>query len=58
MLAGDAVVKVTDFGLSTFYKQGQIFRDFVGTAYYIAPEILNQEGYDEKVRGTWGVAVR
>ncbi|KAF3452290.1 hypothetical protein FNV43_RR02723 [Rhamnella rubrinervis] len=31
-------LKATDFGLSVFYKQGEVFKDIVGSAYYIAPK--------------------
>ncbi|KAE8692815.1 Calcium-dependent protein kinase 34 [Hibiscus syriacus] len=36
-------LKATDFGLSVFYKPGDIFRDVVGSAYYIAPEVLDRK---------------
>jgi len=35
----EALLKATDFGLSVFYKPGQVFRDIVGSAYYVAPEV-------------------
>ncbi|KAF7811719.1 calcium-dependent protein kinase 11 [Senna tora] len=35
-----AQMKATDFGLSVFYKPGQVFSDVVGSPYYVAPEIL------------------
>jgi calcium-dependent protein kinase len=35
-----AVLKATDFGLSVFFKEGQLLRDIVGSAYYVAPEVL------------------
>lgn len=35
----DAPLKATDFGLSVFYKPGQVFNDIVGSAYYVAPEV-------------------
>lgn len=35
----DATLKATDFGLSVFFKDGQQFRDIVGSAYYVAPEV-------------------
>lgn len=41
----DSQLKVTDFGLSVFYKPGETFKDTVGSAFYIAPEVL---------RGTYG----
>ncbi|KAK6272592.1 hypothetical protein POUND7_009675 [Theobroma cacao] len=35
-------LKATDFGLSVFYKPGEVFKDIVGSAYYIAPEVLKR----------------
>lgn len=35
-------VLCTDFGLSVFYKPGQKFKDIVGSAYYVAPEVLKR----------------
>ncbi|XP_024529122.1 calcium-dependent protein kinase 2 [Selaginella moellendorffii] len=40
--AEDAPLKATDFGLSVFYKTGQIFTETVGSAYYVAPEVLKK----------------
>ncbi|GAV62130.1 Pkinase domain-containing protein/EF_hand_5 domain-containing protein [Cephalotus follicularis] len=36
-------LKATDFGLSVFYKPGEVFKDIVGSAYYIAPEVLRRK---------------
>ncbi|CAN8252353.1 unnamed protein product [Cochlearia groenlandica] len=36
-------LKITDFGLSVFYKPGEVFKDIVGSAYYIAPEVLKRK---------------
>ncbi|KAJ6799343.1 calcium-dependent protein kinase 1 [Iris pallida] len=38
----DSPLKATDFGLSVFFKPGEVFRDLVGSAYYVAPEVLRQ----------------
>lgn len=38
----DSPLKATDFGLSVFFKPGQVFRDLVGSAYYVAPEVLKR----------------
>jgi len=35
-----AELKTIDFGLSIFFKPGQIFNELVGSAYYVAPEVL------------------
>jgi serine/threonine protein kinase len=40
-----STVKITDFGLSTKFKGGKIFLR-CGSPGYVAPEILNDEGYD------------
>ncbi|KAJ4767200.1 Calcium-dependent protein kinase family protein [Rhynchospora pubera] len=39
----DAPLKATDFGLSVFFKEGEVFKDIVGSAYYIAPEVLKRK---------------
>jgi len=46
--AKDANLKFTDFGLSVFFKPGDFFHDTVGSAYYIAPEVLGQKVFDPK----------
>lgn len=35
-----ATLKLADFGLSTYFKPGQKFTHIVGSAYYVAPEVL------------------
>nr|XP_016470887.1 PREDICTED: calcium-dependent protein kinase 17-like isoform X2 [Nicotiana tabacum] len=51
----DAPLKATDFGLSVFYKQGDVFKDIVGSAYYIAPEVLKRR-YGPEV-DIWSIGV-
>ncbi|KAK4789007.1 hypothetical protein SAY86_020326 [Trapa natans] len=48
-------LKATDFGLSVFFKQGDQFKDIVGSAYYIAPEVLKRR-YGPEV-DIWSVGV-
>ncbi|XP_019163795.1 PREDICTED: calcium-dependent protein kinase 17-like [Ipomoea nil] len=48
-------LKVTDFGLSVFYKEGEVFKDIVGSAYYIAPEVLKR-GYGPEV-DIWSIGI-
>ncbi|XP_020573872.1 calcium-dependent protein kinase 1-like [Phalaenopsis equestris] len=38
----DSPLKATDFGLSVFFKPGDTFSDLVGSAYYVAPEVLRR----------------
>lgn len=38
----DAPIKATDFGLSVFIEEDKKYKDLVGSAYYIAPEVLHQ----------------
>ncbi|CAA3014548.1 calcium-dependent kinase [Olea europaea subsp. europaea] len=37
-----ALLKATDFGLSVFIEEGKIYKDLVGSAYYVAPEVLRR----------------
>ncbi|KAL6283972.1 hypothetical protein ACE6H2_014901 [Prunus campanulata] len=38
----NALLKATDFGLSVFIEEGKVYRDIVGSAYYVAPEVLKR----------------
>ncbi|KAI6707145.1 hypothetical protein NL676_010107 [Syzygium grande] len=48
-------LKATDFGLSVFFKQGDVFRDLVGSSYYVAPEVLRRNYGAEA--DTWSAGV-
>nr|GMD24475.1 calcium-dependent protein kinase 8-like [Ipomoea batatas]GMD24478.1 calcium-dependent protein kinase 8-like [Ipomoea batatas] len=37
-----AMLKAIDFGLSVFFKPGEIFNEIVGSPYYMAPEVLKR----------------
>ena len=40
-------IKIIDFGTATQFEHGKKLTKFIGTSYYLAPEIL-KESYDEK----------
>ncbi|CAN1165757.1 Calcium-dependent protein kinase 21 [Linum perenne] len=37
-----ATLKATDFGLSVFTQDGKVYGDMLGSAYYVAPEVLRR----------------
>ncbi|XP_068646645.1 calcium-dependent protein kinase 18-like [Aristolochia californica] len=51
----DSSLKATDFGLSDFIKPGRKFSDIVGSAYYVAPEVLKRKSGPES--DVWSIGV-
>ncbi|XP_076887805.1 calcium-dependent protein kinase 28-like [Bidens hawaiensis] len=51
----DSHLKATDFGLSDFIKPGKKFTDIVGSAYYVAPEVLKRKSGPES--DVWSIGV-
>ncbi|KAF8727959.1 hypothetical protein HU200_018531 [Digitaria exilis] len=51
----DLSIKVIDFGLSVFFKPGEVFTEVVGSPYYIAPEVLQKHYGPEADIWTAGV---
>lgn len=51
----DAPLKATDFGLSVFIEEGKVYRDLVGSAYYVAPEVLKRS-YGKEI-DVWSAGV-
>ncbi|TVU31879.1 hypothetical protein EJB05_23583, partial [Eragrostis curvula] len=51
----DLSIKVIDFGLSVFFKPGDVFTELVGSPYYVAPEVL-QKHYGPEA-DVWTVGV-
>ncbi|CAI9110935.1 OLC1v1011045C1 [Oldenlandia corymbosa var. corymbosa] len=51
----DSSLKATDFGLSDFIRPGKRFQDIVGSAYYVAPEVLKRRSGPES--DVWSIGV-
>ncbi|KAF5462991.1 hypothetical protein F2P56_018949 [Juglans regia] len=51
----DSPLKATDFGLSDFIQPGKKFQDIVGSAYYVAPEVLKRKSGPES--DVWSIGV-
>ncbi|KAL3650591.1 CDPK-related kinase 4 [Castilleja foliolosa] len=51
----DSPMKVIDFGLSDFIKPDQRLNDIVGSAYYVAPEVLHRSYSSEA--DIWSIGV-
>ncbi|PHT28162.1 Calcium-dependent protein kinase 29 [Capsicum baccatum] len=51
----DSPLKATDFGLSVFIEEGKIYKDIVGSAYYVAPEVLKRN-YGKEI-DVWSAGV-
>jgi calcium-dependent protein kinase len=51
----DAPLKAVDFGLSDFIRPGKHFHDVVGSAYYVAPEVLKRRSGPES--DVWSIGV-
>ncbi|KAJ9551292.1 hypothetical protein OSB04_015337 [Centaurea solstitialis] len=43
------LLKAIDFGLSTFIEKGKPNQEKVGTAFYVAPEVLRRQAYGKEV---------
>ncbi|XP_074272014.1 calcium-dependent protein kinase 2-like isoform X1 [Silene latifolia] len=41
-LEDGSMIKATDFGLSVFIEEGKVYHDVAGSAYYVAPEVLER----------------
>ena len=54
--AADIQVKLTDFGFATFFDPKKRMDLQLGTANYMAPELVNTNQYDERV-DVWALGV-
>ncbi|CAI9117025.1 OLC1v1018335C1 [Oldenlandia corymbosa var. corymbosa] len=51
----DSPLKAIDFGLSVFIEEGKIYTEIVGSAYYVAPEVLGKR-YGKEI-DVWSAGV-
>ncbi|PIN07675.1 Ca2+/calmodulin-dependent protein kinase, EF-Hand protein superfamily [Handroanthus impetiginosus] len=51
----DSPLKATDFGLSVFIEAGKVYKNIVGSAYYVAPEVLHKN-YGKEI-DVWSAGV-
>ena len=55
--AEDAAIKVADFGLARMVSSSDMMKTACGTPGYVAPEILNNKGYDSAAVDMWSTGV-
>ncbi|XP_027368242.1 calcium-dependent protein kinase 29-like [Abrus precatorius] len=51
----NATLKLVDFGFSVFIEEGKAYKDIVGNAYYVAPEVLKRS-YGKEI-DVWNAGV-
>ena len=56
MVDKNGVIKVGDFGLATTFNSLKRHNTFVGTLCWLAPEIIYNESYDEKI-DIWSIGI-
>lgn len=49
-------IKITDFGFACFFKPGEGRKEVLGSPLYMAPEIIKEQPYDNRV-DIWSMGV-
>lgn len=57
LLTNENVLKLADFGLSSFFKAGEFMNSFRGTIRYADPEILKKKPYSGEIADVWALGV-
>ncbi|EFA76481.1 putative protein serine/threonine kinase [Heterostelium album PN500] len=56
LLDEEGLPKLADFGVSTIAEQGQKMKTVIGSPYWMAPEIIMGQGYDQKA-DIWSLGI-
>lgn len=56
LMDDNGYVSLTDFGMAKIVRDGEIAKTFCGTPEYLAPEVLEGEGYD-KTADWWSLGI-
>lgn len=46
---GIARLKIIDFGTARYFRKGERLTGIYGSSYYVAPEMISESDYDQKV---------
>lgn len=57
ILIGNNEVKICDFGISKQIKEGEILKEICGTPAYIAPEVIEGNGYQGFSADLWSLGI-
>lgn len=55
LLDEEGNIALTDFGLAKIIQKNQMATSFVGTPEYLAPEVLEADGYDGRMADLWSL---
>jgi [calcium/calmodulin-dependent protein kinase] kinase len=55
LVAGDGLVKLSDFGISKMIDDGEMQHGHGGTPSFMAPEVCGKEIFDGKIADMWSV---
>lgn len=57
LICENNTLKIADFGLSSFLKEGEFVKSYRGTARYADPEILKKKLYSAELADVWSCGV-
>jgi 5'-AMP-activated protein kinase, catalytic alpha subunit len=57
LICANGKIKIADFGLGNFFKEGEKLRTACGSPCYAPPEMLNQEEYNPRKIDIWSSGI-